>query len=133
MIAVPQFEMFDVDQVFRGAFGHREFKTPLAPRFDGFDGLEFFEHLDAGLRLTGLRRFVAEALDEGGQVTRFAFVSFGGGVLQLDFLKTLHFVKRIIAAVAFEFPVFNGPGDVCRAIEKFPVVADDDDGAAHAL
>ena len=125
--------MLDVDQMLRRSFRHRKFKTPFASRTHGFDGLQLIEHLDARLRLTGLRCFVAEALNEGRKVRGLPFIGFGSRILQAHFFNALRFVKGVVAAVALKLSVFNRPGGVGGPIQKLTVVADDDNGAVHAF
>ena len=62
-----------------------------------------------------------------------ALVSLAVGFLQAQVLHALHLVKRVVAAVAVDGAVFDGPGRLHGTVEKLAVVADDDDGAGQAL
>ena len=60
-------------------------------------------------------------------------IGFAVGLLQAQVLDALHFVERIVAAVARDGTVFNSPSRLHGTIEKLSVVADDDDSAGQTL
>ena len=117
----------------RSAQGLQELKAPFAPRAHGLDRLKLVKHLDAALRLARLGGLVAEALDEGGEFACLTLVRPCSRVLLGKPLDALGLIEGIVAAVPGEGVVLDRPGGLRGAVEKLPVVADDDHGRAHAL
>lgn len=131
-LVVAETKVFRIDEMLGQADGLRKLEAPLALGAHGLDGLELFEHLDAGLGLAGLRRLGAEALDEAREMRGFALVGLGGRILQAELFNALSFKGGVVAGVAADGLVLDGPDRRDGAVEKLAVVRNDDDGRLDA-
>ena len=85
----------------------RKFKPPLSLSADRLNCLQFFQHLDAGLRLARLRCLIAEAVNKSLQVRRGPFIRAGTGFLLTEPLNPHRFEVGIVAGVAADRSVLN--------------------------
>ena len=127
-LVIAEAQVLRVDEMLGQAHGLRKFEAPLALGAHRLDGFELFEHLDAGLGLTGLRRLGAEALDEAREMGRLALVGLGGRILQPELFDALGLEGGVVACVAADGVVLDGPDRRDGAVQKLAVMRDDDDG-----
>ena len=102
----------------------------------GQHGRDFFHALnlfDAALRLLGLGGLGLEAVNKALQVGDFFLLALKRCLLQHQLLGVQLFKFAVVAAVARQPPLVNVQGDAGGGIQKFAVVADDDQGACIAL
>ncbi len=85
------------------------------------------------LRLLGFGGLGLEAVDEALQVGDFFLLAAQTCLLQHQLLGAQLFELAVVAAVARQLPLVNVQGDAGGGIQKFAVVADDDQRAGVAL
>src|SRR6185437_8298997 len=91
------------------------------------DGRELGEHFDAGLRLLGLARLGAKAVDEGLQVSAPLLLLFQRLFLQGLLLAALALELGVAAAPQAELAAIEMQDVVGDLVEQIAVMADDDD------
>ena len=85
------------------------------------------------MRLFGFGGLGLEAVDELLQVGDLFLLARIGRLLQHHLLGALLFKRAVIAAVARELRLLDMDGDLRNGVQKFPVVADDEQGAGVTL
>src|SRR5215475_815532 len=96
------------------------------------DLLHARERLQPALRLPCLRRFRAEAIDEGLEPRDLALLPRVERLLVREPLSALRFERRIVASVAAQAPRLEADDGRYGRIEKFPVVRHEEEGAGVA-
>ena len=91
------------------------------------------QRLDPALRLLGLAGLGLEAVDELLKVLDAVLLLAKGRSLQDHALGTHLFESGVVAAIAHQLGVVQMQGDAGDRVEKFPVMADDDQRAFIAL
>ena len=118
-----------VGQLARFVEGEAEFGIGQHRR-DLFHALQ---GLDAALRLLGFGGLGLEAIDELLEVRDLVLLAGKGGLLLADLLGPHVFETAVVAAVAGEFAVVDVQGDLRYRIQKFAIVADDEQRAFVAF
>ena len=122
---VAQRHVLELHESLRGGRHRREREFERAVGVRRRDLLHPLERLDAALRLLGLRRLGAEAVDERLQVRDLPLLLHVGRLLQRELLRALALELRVVAGVGLELSRVEMDDAVDDAVEKIAVVRDE--------
>ncbi len=127
--AVTERRVLEAEELARLFGRSAEFEIEGRVHVRGGDALEFFQGLDAALRLARLGRLGAEARDEGLEVRHRALLLLEGGLLLGEARGALHLEGGVVARVLVQALVLDVHDESRDRIEEFAVVRDEDDRA----
>ena len=110
-----------------------KFKGEIGTGEHGRELFHALQRLDAALRLFGLGGLGFEAVDEFLQMRDFFLLARISRLLQQYLLGALLFKRAVIAPVANKLGLLDVDGDLGDGVEKFPIVADDEQSARIAF
>ena len=131
-LGVAQRHVLEPHELPRGDADRRERELERAVDVRGGDALHPLQRLDPALRLLGLRRLGAEAVDERLQVRDLPLLLHVGRLLQRELHRALALELRVVARVRLELLRVDVDDRVDDAVEEVAVVRDEEQRARIA-
>ena len=124
-LGIAQHRVFEQHELARGLRRRREAELERAVDVRGRDELHPLQRLDPALRLLGLRRLRAEAVDERVQVRDLPLLLDVGCLLQRELARAFALELRVVAGVRDELARVDVHDAVDDGVEEVPVVRDE--------